>query len=170
MTSASITPLRKKPVGRKPEPVGPRFWSNIEKRPDGCWEWVGCKQATGYGIIRVNGKPTRAHRLSYSMHIRQLNPQEIIDHSCRNRACVNPEHLRVCTPSQNRANCGVSSRNTSGLKGVTRSRGNKWRSSICVEGNTIHLGIYNTKEEAYLAYCYKSKSLYGEFSCLEPLP
>lgn len=104
------------------------------------------------------------------MHNGPLPDGAMIDHACRNKACVNPAHLRICTHAENRANMAPSTRNTSGFKGVGKSGNNKWRSTIFLNGVTINLGTYKSKEEAYLAYCYKAKDAYGEFVFLEPLP
>lgn len=67
---------------------------------DGCWEWQGFLHS-GYGHIKVHGKVILAHRVSYELH-RGLIPTGMeIDHLCRNRRCVNPDHLEVVTRREN---------------------------------------------------------------------
>ena len=69
-----------------------RFYSQIKKTEDGCWLWQGALKPLGYGRIRYMGKTMFAHRFSKSM-IEPLVENLEIDHLCRNRACVNPDHL-----------------------------------------------------------------------------
>lgn len=76
-----------------------KLLSKIKVNPDSdCWEWAGHRNDSGYGIITktINGKKSqyRAHRAIYSVFIGNLDLDMVIDHTCRNRACVNPDHLR----------------------------------------------------------------------------
>jgi len=66
-----------------------------------CWTWSGYIDPKGYGVTGIKGKTVRAHRLVFYLMGSYIKKGMVIDHMCRNRACVNPSHLREVTPSQN---------------------------------------------------------------------
>lgn len=79
-----------------------RFWSKVKKRRNGCWEWTSIFKTGGYPYFTFGFQAFRAHRLSYAWAHPDVDMTGLqIDHLCRNRACVNPEHLDLVTAKTN---------------------------------------------------------------------
>ena len=68
---------------------------------NGCWIW--CKYATpgGYGYASLNGRCDYVHRHSYRTHRGPIPEGTEIDHRCRVRLCMNPDHLEAVTRGEN---------------------------------------------------------------------
>lgn len=79
------------------------FWLRLEKAESGCWVWKGRRHWKGYGLAIYKGKQWRAHRLAYTIAKGAIPEGMMILHSCDNPPCCNPEHLRVGTAKENRA-------------------------------------------------------------------
>lgn len=93
-------------TGPVQRPAVDRFAEKVALTPGGCLEWVGGKAANGYGLFaaranRHSGKKIMAHRWSYEYHVGPIPPGLDLDHLCRNRACVNPDHLEPVTRQVN---------------------------------------------------------------------
>lgn len=87
---------------------GPRFWSKVAiATGDECWIWIAGKTNAGYGQYHIGmagknrSKMGLAHRISFEA-IRGQVPEGLdLDHLCRNRDCVNPDHLEPVTRGEN---------------------------------------------------------------------
>ena len=77
-----------------------RFWSSIVV-VENCWQWTGRTNGKCYGTFSDGGKRFMAHRWAYE-HLRGPIPSGLtLDHLCRNRGCVNPNHLEPVTLREN---------------------------------------------------------------------
>lgn len=73
-----------------------RFWPKVEKTAT-CWLWAAAKLPSGYGIFTIERVNQYAHRVAWEW-LRGPIPFGLdIDHLCRVRNCVNPDHLEPVT-------------------------------------------------------------------------
>lgn len=82
-----------------------RFWDKVTKT-ETCWNWSAWKSRKGYGYFTTDStllgiRHVRAHR--YSLALINIFPARgmVVDHLCKNRSCVNPDHLEVVTSKEN---------------------------------------------------------------------
>lgn len=91
---------------RKPEAIEKsllKFVSQISRTTNdrGCWLWEGRDNGKGYGLISVGNHDWLAHRYSYGTFIGGHRPQLTLDHVCRIRNCVRPDHMMPMTRLRN---------------------------------------------------------------------
>lgn len=79
-----------------------RFWDKVSPEPmTGCWIWAAATSAGGYGTFTVHNRTVRAHRLAYERLVGPIPDGLQVDHLCRVRRCVNPNHLEPVTQREN---------------------------------------------------------------------
>jgi hypothetical protein len=87
-------------------------WKNVDPRKrilsgalvdaeTGCWVWQRQISTSGYGMTSYQGKYMGAHRAVYLLEKGEIPEGLELDHLCRNRACINPEHLEPVTRREN---------------------------------------------------------------------
>ena len=88
-----------------------------------------------------------------------------VDHINGDKADNRLVNLRFATTKENAQNSKISSRNTSGIKGVSFNKVNgKWKATIQVDGIRVHLGHFETIEEAQQARVEKANKVFGIFT------
>lgn len=68
------------------------FWPKVEKTAT-CWLWRGSVDTLGYGMVKVNGRSRVAHRVAWEFSRGPIPAGLTLDHLCRVRHCVRPDHL-----------------------------------------------------------------------------
>lgn len=129
-----------------------RFWERVDKVEGGCWTWRGKPLNSGYASCKINGKSWLIHRYSFTVHHHEIPAGDEVDHLCRNKLCVNPEHLRAVSHVVNVRAQGLRSNNTSGVRGVYwDSSRERWTATVRRDGRKVHLGRFATLDEAAAA-------------------
>lgn len=94
---------------KKFKPIEERWAKYVNKDgPGGCWIWTGFKDPDGYGRVFYNGKLRGAHHVALEMLGTKIPAGMAVDHMCRVKACVNPDHLRIVTFTVNAKENSVS--------------------------------------------------------------
>lgn len=127
-------------------------------------EAFGTTDSDGYMVGRVFNTRIRAHRLIWAM-VSGDWPDKEIDHIDGNPANNRLENLRLATRSQNEANKGIRSDNTSGAKGVSWvEKDGRWAARIKFEGRQHNLGYFQTRSDAEAAVSAKRREIHGHFA------
>lgn len=88
---------------RDREKVVDRIRQNVLVSDSGCWIWQMALDPSGYGKAYAPGVPSRgAHRIAYLAFVGPIPDGHEIDHTCFNRSCCNPSHLRAIPGLQNK--------------------------------------------------------------------
>lgn len=136
-------------MGRPPTPAIERFSRRIRAVPSGCIEWTGTVDRYGYGQFRPGGRDSAnmgAHRWAYETHVGPIPTGLHIDHLCRNRRCVNPDHLEPVTPRENV------------MRGISPTSINA-RKTHCVAGHPLSGdNIYPDSKQRVCKVCKKATS------------
>lgn len=106
-----------------------RFWSKVDKQQDGCWLWTGEKSVKGYGRFEFWIAPKKyrkvySHRFAWEQSHGPVPAGLQLDHLCRVRNCVNPDHLEIVTSRENT------------LRGMSSSAVT-YRTGICKRGHAL---------------------------------
>jgi len=81
-----------------------RFLGSFAKDGSGCHVWIKSKDRYGYGKMSIMKKSVQAHRFSWEMNNdAKIPPGMVVMHLCNNKSCVNPDHLKIGTQSENMA-------------------------------------------------------------------
>ena len=121
-------------------------------------------------VMRIAGLRGRKRRIYMHRDILGIPLGVEVDHKDGNGLNNQRYNLRPATHAQNLQNRGKPSSNTSGYKGVSWfKRDGKWRACIGVDGRVIHLGYYDTAEEAARAYNEAAPKYHGKFAKLNEI-
>lgn len=116
-----------------------------------------------YVVVNVGGVMVLAHRLAWFLETGNVPPR--IDHRNRDKKDNSWTNLREATAQQNAANSPRREHNASGFKGVHLCKATgRYRAQLKFDGRNIHLGRYDTPEQAAAAYDAKAVELHAGFA------
>lgn len=102
-----------------------RFDTYVHPEPNtGCWLWSGALSRSGYGHFGTFGRTVLAHRWMYEWKVGRIPDGLCMDHLCRVRCCVNPDHLEPVTKGENSRRSPIMGRPDKG-----------WRLTHCKRGH-----------------------------------
>lgn len=124
---------------------------------------AGYNHSNGYKLITIDGCKIYCHHLAWLYMYGEW--PKYIDHINGKPDDNRITNLRKSTHQQNMFNKKKYKNNKSGYKGTYwNNECQKWAASIRINGKNIHLGLYDSVEQAHQAYLEKAKNLFGEFA------
>ena len=147
-----------------PETGELRWRIGSRRRKAGELAGTPCKTEKGRVSVGFQNQNYRAHIIAWVCQTGEW-PTHQIDHINEDPSDNRWANLRSATKSQNMRNITKIKSNTSGFKGVGwHKQMKKWRAYIKVDGRMYHLGLFDTKEDAAVAYADAAAKLHGTFA------
>jgi len=122
----------------------------------------------GYIELSVDGHTYRAHQLAW-FYVHGRWPVGELDHRNLIKSDNSIGNLREATDSQNGGNSPMRKNNRTGFKGVTAHE-QKYKAAVMVNRKRIHLGVFDTPEQAAMAYDAAALKHFGEFALINQQP
>ena len=121
---------------------------------------AGCLMNGGYWHIRIDAKKYLAHRLAW-LYVHGEFPIEHLDHIDGNRINNRFSNIRACSRAENGQNRISNKNSTSKYLGVHWHRlSNRWQAQIRINKKPIYLGLFDSEQDAYAAYCKAKKEIH----------
>lgn len=125
-------------------------------------------KSSGYFKVKILGRSCLSHRVVFYLANGYL--PTYIDHIDRNKLNNSPSNLRACDKPRNVVNSLVRKDNKFGYKGVTYHKAaKKFVAQTFTKGKRVHIGVYETPEEAAIVYNNKIRELFGEHAILNEI-
>ena len=137
------------------------IWKNVNGRRIKVGDIAGSTTTNGYNVIGIDGKRYLTHRIIYLYHKGYL--PKFVDHKDNNPLNNSIENLRECSHSENMFNKRVQSNSKTGVKGVWQVESGRFVAQLHLN-KTLHIGTFDTVEEATKAIEEKRKELHGSFA------
>ena len=129
------------------------------------YKWCAMRGNSTFYALRGVGKRPNHKKVYLHRDIMDAQIGVQVDHINGDGLDNRRENLRLASNMENQRNRRLNANNTSGFKGVYwQVDKGKWRARIEVDGNAIHLGYFDSKEDAALAYDASAIKNFGEFA------
>ena len=140
------------------------FTYNMARSPIRVGDIANSRDKDGYIVIMIDGRRYKAHRLVWLYEYGRWPPDQL-DHINGITSDNRLINLREASHLENMRNRGKPRTNTSGLKGACFHKNrNYWIAQIKNNGKNIHLGCFDSAEEAHAAYRNAAQKIFGEFA------